>query len=129
MKCTGCGVNKLEADFYFRTDLGKMDSRCKNCIRSENREYNESRRKTHREKLNALKLEKGCVDCGYRMNPVALQFDHMDRSKKRFILGHSLLYSWDTILEEVAKCEIRCANCHAIKTIANNDNRRISLLA
>lgn len=64
-----------------------------------------------------IKLEQGCVDCGYKKNAYALQFDHVGNDKKS---GVSDLicrdYGWATIMKEIEKCEIVCANCHAIRT-------------
>ena len=56
-----------------------------------------------------------CVDCGER-DPLVLDFDH--RSDK--IAEVSVLVGrgadWTTIAEEIAKCEVRCANCHRRRT-------------
>lgn len=57
-----------------------------------------------------------CVDCG-ESDPVVLEFDHV-RGKKRDTIqglvykGHSLRM----VMDEIAKCEVRCANCHRRKT-------------
>lgn len=57
-----------------------------------------------------------CVDCG-ETNPVCLDFDHTKGIKKLSISNMlSRDYSWKTIIDEIAKCEVRCANCHRIKT-------------
>ena len=59
----------------------------------------------------------GCIDCGYAAHAEALQFDHIDNNKKASV--SNLIrsdYSWVTIMTEINKCEIRCANCHAVKT-------------
>lgn len=64
-----------------------------------------------------IKMKSGCVDCGYKDNAQALQFDHIGTDKKESV--SNLIrsdYSWKTILEEIAKCEIVCANCHAVRT-------------
>lgn len=64
-----------------------------------------------------IKQEHGCVDCGYREHAIALQFDHVSGTKKASV--SNLIrsdYAWSTILEEIAKCEVRCANCHAVVT-------------
>ncbi len=72
-------------------------------------------------KLEAIRLERGCVDCGYAENVDALQFDHIDPStvvKRKY--GHQAVLAFHhgdhRLDEELAKCEVRCANCHAIRT-------------
>lgn len=69
------------------------------------------------ERLLAYLREHPCVDCG-ETDPIVLQFDHVDPATKR--LAVSLLIrsasSWSTVLTEIAKCEVRCANCHLRRT-------------
>lgn len=65
---------------------------------------------------NAVKMEKGCLDCGYRLHPSALQFDHIpDRGKK--LKAVSKFTDAKKMRAEMLKCEVRCANCHFIKTM------------
>jgi hypothetical protein len=58
-----------------------------------------------------------CVDCG-EPDPIVLEFDHIDpRTKKETVavmLNHQR--SWKRIMAEIAKCEVRCANCHRRKS-------------
>ena len=64
-----------------------------------------------------IKINSGGIDCGYNAHAVALQFDHVGDDKKANV--SNLIrsdYSWSTILEEIKKCEVRCANCHAVMT-------------
>lgn len=64
-----------------------------------------------------IKLHYGCADCGYNKSAHALQFDHVRGDKKGNV--SNLIrsdYSWDTIKIEIEKCEVVCANCHAIRT-------------
>ena len=56
-----------------------------------------------------------CVDCGYHDHLDALEFDHV-RGEKKFNVGSMLHVSWNVIKEELDKCALRCANCHAIRT-------------
>jgi hypothetical protein len=66
-----------------------------------------------------IKKEHGCVDCGYRTHAQALQFDHTSDNKKASV--SNLIrsdYCWETIKIEMAKCEVVCANCHAVRTYA-----------
>jgi len=59
-----------------------------------------------------------CADCGQSFSPWVMDFDHRDPKTKSFALaaGHALLKSRAALLDEIAKCEIVCANCHAIRT-------------
>jgi hypothetical protein len=57
-----------------------------------------------------------CVDCG-NANPVVLEFDHVFGNKKNTISDlWRKGYSVESIKKELEKCEIRCSNCHQIKT-------------
>ena len=65
--------------------------------------------------LNRWKLAAGCFDCGYAEHAVALDFDHVI-GEKVFNLGFCYGRPWTTILAEVAKCVVRCSNCHRVRT-------------
>ena len=70
--------------------------------------------------LATIKLESGCVDCGYNDNPVALDFDHVNGDKV-FSLSQKKGASIETLLNEAEKCVVRCANCHRIKTFEERE--------
>lgn len=74
--------------------------------------------------LNEWKLSSGCVDCGYDEHPEALQFDHV-RGEKFADVPYMLSYSLDKLWAEIMKCEVVCANCHAVRTQA----RRLEVVA
>lgn len=57
-----------------------------------------------------------CVDCGER-DIVVLQFDHVSGEKSMTISDMLRCdHTWKSILKEIAKCAVRCANCHVRKT-------------
>ena len=64
-------------------------------------------------------LENPCVDCG-ESDPIVLEFDHRDPSGKSFNIGDGVARAYGTqrIKDEIAKCDVRCANCHRRKTRA-----------
>ena len=65
-----------------------------------------------KEFLNQYKLEKGCNDCGYRVHPAALEFDHINGSKD---FNVAFAKSISHAKKEIKKCVVRCANCHRIR--------------
>ena len=69
------------------------------------------------------KLEKGCMDCGYRLHPHALDFDHREGVDKCFEVSH---YSGrvQNLLPEIEKCDVVCANCHRIRTHNRRSKQR-----
>jgi 5-methylcytosine-specific restriction endonuclease McrA len=74
-------------------------------------------RRRYLEKMSALatlKLEAGCLDCGYAEYPEALQFDHI--LPKNFEISRNLSLCLERLLDETERCVVRCANCHAVKT-------------
>ena len=75
------------------------------------------KRRTTWRHVGMIKVAAGCIDCGYDAHAEALQFDHVEGDKKGNVsdLVRSD-YSWLTIMNEINKCEVRCANCHAVMT-------------
>lgn len=71
-------------------------------------------KRIHTRRLYDFLSANPCVDCG-ETDPLVLEFDHV-RGEKFKEVGRMTQYSWDKIVTEVAKCEVRCGNCHKIKT-------------
>jgi hypothetical protein len=127
--CNGCNTEKNLSEFYFqnckRVGHKVISSQCKLCIKSKAKIYainNKSKRRTN-ERNTAKRFHifihnyyktHPCVDCG-NTDPRVLQFDHV-RGEKIRAVSTMRDFSLKKVEEEIAKCEIRCANCHSIKT-------------
>jgi hypothetical protein len=75
--------------------------------------------------LRTVKAKRGCARCP-EVRPAALQFHHRDHHAKAFNVSEAIRhgYSIQTIMAEIAKCDVLCATCHAIETDANRHTYR-----
>lgn len=123
--CTRCGEIKPASEFPPRlTGSRQLQSWCRGCFRAHNaRNYAANRdrerarirrnrramRAENRRRLDEYLLEHPCIDCG-ETDILVLDFDHL--RDKRQNVSEMLHLSWAVIAEEIAKCEVRCANDH-----------------
>ncbi len=70
----------------------------------------------NRKWINEYKLQRGCVRCGYKEHPAALDFHHVAPETKSFTICTRLGSERGNLLAEMEKCEVLCANCHRIHT-------------
>lgn len=82
--------------------------------RATTKKFQQSRRND----INAIKVARGCFVCGYNAHPAALDFNHV-RGEKVFNISQDTKVAWVKVLEEIAKCDVLCANCHRIHTHEN----------
>lgn len=61
-----------------------------------------------------------CVDCG-ESDPVVLDFDHVVGEKVASVSKLFRSASKERIEAELAKCEVRCSNCHRKRTAKQFD--------
>lgn len=92
----------------------------------EARIYRRRQRGEIRRLINQEKLNRGaCVDCGLKVtftNYVAFDFDHLDRNTKIVGIADLVISGGrEKAAAELAKCVLRCAICHRLKTYADRD--------
>lgn len=116
--CKGCGETKPLDDYY--ANKGMADGRvnwCKPCMIARHGEKKRQRARELRAYVQAIKMERGCVDCGYRGHPAALEFDHLPGTVKVNRLAVLSCSNAKAVIHaEINKCEVVCANCHRIRT-------------
>jgi hypothetical protein len=124
--CTACKVAKPLGEFHRRGD--GYQSWCKECCRARDAEYHVRMRairkiqKRERQQsqvawMRELKSSRPCTDCGGWFHPAAMTFDHLPGTSKRGDVSNLLYAGYrQVLLDEIAKCELVCANCHAVRT-------------
>lgn len=82
-------------------------------------------RQRARQYILQIKEDNECIDCGEE-NPLALQFDHIPGRGKLGHIGWMAARGWGVkrLSEEIAKCELVCANCHLVRT---HNRRQVSM--
>ena len=72
-------------------------------------------RAERRDWLDSLKANIPCVRCGTVYPPYVMEWHHRDRSAKLFKLSRGQhITNKQKILNEIAKCDLYCSNCHKI---------------
>lgn len=69
---------------------------------------------------------KPCTDCGYTFHPCAMDFDHVRGEKKLCVASFARRSALKALIEEIAKCDVVCANCHRIRTFNRIQRERSS---
>lgn len=127
--CYTCKLKKPFNDFAKkRRNKDGLQSECKLCCRAYRKQWYHNnivlhktnvakRKKKAREDLKKfiddLKSTSSCSKCGFS-HPATLQFHHV-RDKIMEISNMIFKpYSKKKVIEEIKKCIILCANCHAI---------------
>lgn len=128
--CPTCDKTKPTTDFNANTKRRDgLQTQCRGCQSDHHRAWyraNPGRRAAIREATAALRAKAQevvwahlsthpCVACG-EADPLVLEFDH--RQDKTFNISHMITgcYKINSLKEEIAKCDVRCANCHRRKT-------------
>lgn len=83
-----------------------------------------ARQKDHVKRTHQIKMEQGCVDCGYNSSGYALQFDHLPGHQKLYKISNMVGHAKAKILKEIEKCEVVCGNCHALRTVKRHQQRK-----
>jgi len=116
-KGTNCKVcnkilTKRQSSFCSAKCKGKFHQTPENNANS----YLKQKERAFVRKKQLVDSKGGCCEiCGYKKNYSALQFHHLDPSKKDHNLDSRKLSNatWEWCLEEATKCKLLCANCHA----------------
>lgn len=108
-----------------RTQEGVATRRRRPPGRSAGLEQKRKRWRAQASVLNQLR-DVPCMDCGCRYPPAAMDFDHRDSASKRSAVSRMIGRAGTArILEEVAKCDIVCANCHRLRTFRRRSGQSV----
>lgn len=132
-RCVACGQEKDESEFtsWWDKATGHRRGTCRSCKSEQQKKWYEKNKEEHSAKTRENKQRAiaaaqqfvwdylsahSCVRCG-ESNPIVLEFDHI-RGQKKMHVSEMVRrgYGINSIGEEIAKCQVLCANCHRIKT-------------
>jgi len=136
MICKQCTKNKSKDEFSYHNRDETYSTVCKACVNERNKKRiwrespeqyqnrlkkNNIRRAKHREWFLAFKATQVCKRCGFNKHPIALHFHHRDPVTKSFAIASRVgNVGLSTLQAEIAKCDVLCANCHAIEHIVKS---------
>jgi hypothetical protein len=96
---------------------------CKNSWRKENVPLARSYANAARERKYQILVEaknKPCADCHVHYPTCVMDFDHLRDKKLNIGKGYTTVGK-RRLIEEIAKCDVVCANCHRIRTQNRKD--------
>lgn len=132
-ECLRCDRRLPVSEFSVnRARKDGLQGYCRECMKTYRREHYENNKQPYldrakdrnnkirastRKELLAYLETHPCVDCG-ESDVRVLQFDHREPLQKTRTISDMVrrATAWKTVLLEIEKCEVRCANCHTKRT-------------
>ena len=107
-KCPRCKNIKSSSEFYKRRNKTELTTYCIKCAN------NQTIERMRIFKLKCVEYKGGkCQICPYKKCVDALDFHHIDSTKKKFNISHSKSHSFSNLIKkELDKCIMTCSNCH-----------------
>ncbi len=140
-RCSRCKINKPLSEYNWKIKNVKRAFYCRDCSRKYIREHYIKNQKYYMDKAHARNkvikekafvyissyfLKHPCIDCG-ETDILVLEFDHRDKSTKEKNIS-SIIRNYgsiDQLVKEIAKCDVRCANCHRRRHEKENNGWRL----
>ncbi len=126
-KCTKCDQKKSFSEFHKNKNKpGGIQGICKICCKEVHRLHylenklayrdNAKKRRETLQKMTDSYKNRPCMDCKQSFPACCMDFDH--RNNKLFNVSDAVKNGLgvQTILDEIKKCDVVCANCHRIRT-------------
>jgi hypothetical protein len=129
--CTRCRIGKPITEFPERKlGTGRRYGHCRACKALYQREWYEKNKDRHKANVAEIRRDRilrnraiieaaksaPCMDCGRRFPPYVMDLDHVRGIKRGTIASWYVSISEKSLLAEIAKCEVVCANCHRMRT-------------
>lgn len=136
--CKKCGEDKDESEFYWAIRDVNRKNTCKTCENTRKKDYyrnnkkasiarsrksNDKKKEGVRAAIANYLLTHPCVDCG-ESDIVVLEFDHRYNKSSAVSRMFRARRSIEDIMEEISKCDVRCANCHRKRHSKENNDYR-----
>ena len=106
--CPMCSKTKPVAEFYSRRNKPGNSTYCKTCTSIQTID------RQRKLKQLAIDYKGGCCEkCGYKKYNGALDFHHLDPTKKDFTIAKIRHTGFtEKVKKELDKCILVCSNCH-----------------
>ena len=125
-----CKIEKALTEYNKKTSkLDGLQNICKSCSQQRSRQYYQDNIEKHKVEINRnkkkysirnyelierIKAFNGCALCA-EDDTCCYDFHHLDPKTKKYNISEMVggsKSSWNTIVEEIAKCVCVCSNCH-----------------
>jgi len=123
-KCCAC-KRQLSLSNFSRKGNG-LQYRCKECQKTYRKSHYENNKdkylfkaknqhikclEENKQNIFDYKSKRGCLLCPEK-EPCCLDFHHTSDDKEFTISSKVRSYTWNSLLREIEKCVVICANCH-----------------
>lgn len=98
-------------------EIAKCDLVCSNCHRERTQQRSPGRMTRKTQQIIRERKAVPCADCCERYAYYMMDFDHRDREDKACVVSRlASRGSMQAVLDEIAKCDVICSNCHRERT-------------
>jgi hypothetical protein len=137
-QCISCKEEKPFTEEFFRPFYpseiangrkGAFHPKCRRCLTMAHNEWNKRQQSHVNDYTRKLRYAKAdfidslknvpCADCGIKYPPYVMDFDHLPEFQKVDNIPRLVnkRVNKQALLDEIAKCEVVCSNCHRIRTM------------